>query len=510
MAADNDDDYDDDVYHVACPSELNEEQQQAFNAIVNERQNAFITGDAGTGKSYLLNALVSAFDGLGVRAVVTAPTGIAALNVGGVTIYKWAGISSFEADSSACVSNIIKWGKQHSWLNVQVLFIDEISMLHEHVLTKIDHIFRQLKANPTKVFGGVQVVVVGDFLQLPPVEKGKLTPTLCFDSRSWNNSFRVFYLKTPVRQLDPEFVHCLREVRKGKLSLESIALLNTRVVSTASSVSSSPTVIYSHVADVERENRLRLNALPGAPKSYAAVLKYDEGNPRAKADAEALVNSSRSPSLLTLKVGAPVMITANVKIEDGLVNGARGTVVELEDAAVVVQLDGQNKHIVLKPHVVERRENFERTPVSFAQIPLVLAYAFTIHKAQGLTLSNFAVDLSRIFAPGQAYVALSRARTLSDFYIIGHLNVAKIVALQSAKKYYLALEALPDTHDSLAIAKKMQTLQCSAFDRHFTCSVCEAIFCDDCSESLAGFIIPLDICRTCLNPDCTPTKRQRT
>ncbi len=316
-------------------------------------------------------------------------------------------------------------------------------------------------------------------------------PRLCFQSRAWRGMTEIHYLKMPIRQSDEEFIRCLREVRKGKLTMESIALLNSRSVRSVGLLHPPPTLIYSHVRDVERENAEKLASLPGDEHVIEALCVHGKSEREIKAF-DAFVNNLNAPKILRLKIGARIMITSNVKPENGQVNGAQGIVTEIRNGRISVLLSGSKDPIDVNLYEINRQEE-DGTYFSFKQYPLVLAYAFTIHKVQGLTLTNFAVDLSKIFAPGQAYVALSRARTLTDFYIIGDVDVSKITAIKSAKEYY----------------RKILGQSCSDIETHVICTVCEKIFCDECSHSIKDFMMTLEMCKACFNPPPRDIKRVR-
>ncbi|OQW67516.1 MAG: hypothetical protein BVN35_20190 [Proteobacteria bacterium ST_bin11] len=472
---------------IPIPECLNDDQKHAFDTVVNGRFSTFITGDAGTGKSFLLKQIIKAYDDIGRTTTVVAPTGIAALNVDGVTIQRWAGLSSFDYDVDRSLMLIRRAKRTTAW-HVATLIIDEISMLQGNILTKIDRLFRIIRGKPELPFGGAQIVVFGDFLQLPPVEKDKTkTAERCFQSPAWKYiAPHTCYLKTAVRQTDEDFINCLREIRKGDLSDLSISKLEAKIFQSSIPPEYVKTSIFSHNAAVDRENTRKLNQLPGEVVVYEAELKHD-GTESGRMEAIALANSSRSPQRLELKVGAQIMITANIKPEDGLVNGARGTVVALESYAVTIVLESdlaeQKTPIDIVPHLVEKRESLEHVPVSYKQMPIVLAYAFTVHKAQGLTLRKFAVDLSRLFDHGQGYVALSRATCFDDFIILGRFDIGKITACPLAKKYY---------RDLISGGK------CHIESSHKECMECRKVFCNECALPTRGYEEFAMLCTPCL------------
>lgn len=478
---------------IEPPESLNEDQRLAFDTAVNGRRSSFITGDAGTGKSHLLNEIVEAFTKASRRTIVVAPTGIAALNVGGVTVHRWAGIT-FDENVETSVDKIRRFKKTSAWTAVDTLVIDEISMLSGRILTLIDSIFRKLRKNYEAVpFGGVQIIAFGDFLQLQPVEKGVTNPKLCFESDAWNGVEKTCYLSTPVRQNDADFIRCLREIRMGYLSEECEKMLRCRLVASIDLVPSVSTILYSRVDQVERENTRRLALLPGEAFVYKGVLQSD-GSAYGQRAVKALAASSKSPEILTLKMDAQIMVTANISLDDGLVNGARGVVTYLDESCVIIALDSNpRKHITLAPKKIERRDGLDRVPVTYTQYPLMLAYAITIHKAQGLTMTNFAVDMRSVFEAGQVYVAISRARRFEDFVIVGELAKDKIFASLKAKNYYLKL--LSDGN-------------CPNKTSHSECVGCNQEFCVTCSVPMDDFMKSVGVCRGCMEGDA-PSKKSR-
>ncbi len=487
-----------DEFLVEPPAVLNEEQRQAFDIIVNKQKNAFITGDAGTGKSYVLTAIVDALTQLGRMVTVTAPTGVAALNVAGVTIYKWAGVSSFEDSLEEYIRKIKRYRKVLPWMITQTLIIDEISMLHPHILTRIDNVLRVLRNKPTKPFGGIQVIVVGDFLQLPPVTKNVREPPMCFTSTAWHGNFVTCYLKTSCRQDNPMFIQCLRDIRCGTLSQSTRDMLNTRVIASVGLIYGSndapPTILYPLVADVERENVRQLRNIPGKEEVFMAKTWFDESIlVQSTKDLESLIKDSRSPEHLVLKIGAQVMVTSNIDVTVGLVNGTRGVVTEMSELSIQIRLpSGKCADII--PITLSRSPGQGcPTSATFKQFPLVLAWAFTIHKSQGLTMSNFVVDLRKIFAEGQAYVALSRARNLSDFYILGDIAESGIKASRAAKEFYARLLGL----------------SCTSEEKHVVCANCTSVFCDECSKPMSEFLEAAKICQRCLFPQAHSSTPKR-
>jgi len=385
----------------------------------------FFTGSAGTGKSFTLRVLVEELKLLhgSDRVFVTASTGMAACNIRGSTLHSFAGIGLGNDTKENIVKAIMKTkrDKKKNWRKCAVLVVDEISMISGDIFSLVDYVGRQVRGNE-RPFGGIQLVLCGDFLQLPPVQAKE---GFAFESPAWKKAIKMnIELKEVIRQKNQKFVAILNEIRLGRLSPHHRAILAQRAgVDLDIGDGIEPTRLYPHRKDVRKENMLRLAEIEGETHTYRAV---DVGD---KYSLASLQNSCQAPEQLQLKVGAQVMLLKNQNFNLGLVNGSRGIVVGFtEDPSlpnphhdpaflfpVVRFASGEtvvsthNWDLTMGEKVLARR----------TQIPLCLAWAISIHKSQGMSIERVVLSLARVFAYGQAYVALSRVTSLEGLSLTG-------------------------------------------------------------------------------------------
>jgi ATP-dependent DNA helicase PIF1 len=414
---------------------LSPEQQAAVEAAA-RGHSLFLTGGAGTGKSFTLQQIIAAAKRTyahrpGAVAVV-APTGVAAVQVEGTTI--------------------------HSWRHVQVLIIDEISMVPDWLLDLLDRMGRETPSSSSngksksKPFGGIQVILCGDFLQLPPV-----AGAFCFKSNAWKQTIapqHCFELGYAYRQgADVEFASLLSEIRLGKRNDALLDALRQSSSSSSSSTKSNngiqPTRLYSKKMDVHAENMTHLNQLPAEPQVFAARDVGPEWafDPKTK-KASTWTNAA---ARLTLKVDAQVVLLKNLDVGAGLVNGARGVVTGFsthsaysEAGIPVVRFAcGITMPVSYAKWTLAKADHPNEVVATRFQVPLDLAWAITIHKSQGMSLDLVETDLSECFDFGMAYVALSRYRTLKGLTIKG-LSGASIKAHAEAVKFHEAIRADKD------------------------------------------------------------------
>ena len=381
-----------------------------FLDLVEAGENTFLTGAAGTGKSYNVRDFLRRHP----DTHVTASTGVAALNVGGMTVHRWSGMmlgpakgQSFEAFYSALV--------QEGRPNVRAAFnrvrrckrlvIDEISMLSGHAFNYLDFHCRRIR-DDHRPFGGIQVIGTGDYCQLPPVRTKAYDPyDWAFDSNAWTEAgFCKVELTRIMRQDDPDFARVLSKCRRGIMDQEVERLLRPRV---SLFPERNLTRLFTHNAMVDRWNTYCLGELPGPEFTREA----ETWGPQTQI--EFLEKNLLTPKTLKLKPGAQVMFTIN-RPDDGFVNGQTGEVVSVGVASLVVQSEG--REVEVTPYRW-RYDSNDPCTAWFEQFPLRLAYAVTIHKAQGLTLDSAFVDVRAAREPGQAYVALSRVRTLAGLHL---------------------------------------------------------------------------------------------
>lgn len=376
--------------------------------------NVFLTGEPGSGKSYTVNAYVSYLREHGIEPAITASTGIAATHIGGQTIHSWSGIgvksalTEYDIDRLAATEYIVKRIQK-----TKVLLIDEISMLSAETLNSIERVCRAVKLSD-EPFGGMQIVFVGDFFQLPPVSRGRDEMPFAFASSSWQAANPVVcYLREQHRQEDPVFLELLTALRRNEITEEHANLLNERIQEEGEFDSSEITKLFSHNEDVDRLNHAALQNVEGDMKMFKMTSTGRE------ALVAQLKKGCLSPEELYLKTGAVVMFTRNAQ-NGAYVNGTLGEVVRFEtDTRYPVIRTRSRREIVAEPAEWIVEENGKQL-ASIKQIPLRLAWAMTVHKSQGMSLDAAYVDLRQAFAHGQGYVALSRVRTLSGLYLAGY------------------------------------------------------------------------------------------
>lgn len=500
---------------VEMPISLTAEQQAVLDLVLKKRVNVFYTGCAGTGKSIILRTLIAKLHGLHGREAIaiTASTGLAAATIGGSTLHKWSGVGIGTGTGEQLVKRLEKQHNQLAvWRNTRVLIIDEVSMIDGHFLDKLEYVARRLRKNE-KPFGGIQLVLTGDFFQLPPVQKRDSQQSemavFCFESGMWKTCIHRTILLTKVfRQQDDELVRMLNAIRFGEVTpqlTETIRHLS-RTVSYPDGIA--PTELYATRREVESSNARQLESLPGeayqfhavdaAPKEYATLL-----------DSSLMVEKT-----VTLKVDAQVMMLKN-KPESELFNGSLGKVLffiterlervmkdfyRLIDDDVILDMRIVSRAIgnplimesldfkqdlnsrpmsrlpalqtminhakktspkePVYPYVrwsLDNNNRFhhelmlpERFPVDLPgaktglernQLPLMLCWALSIHKAQGQTIQRLRVDLRNIFEAGQVYVALSRAVSKDALQVL-NFNPKRIRANEKVKEFYKDLEVL--------------------------------------------------------------------
>lgn len=391
-------------------------QKDALN-ILKSGRNVYLTGAAGSGKTYTLNQYVRHLKERGVPVAVTASTGIAATHLGGMTIHSWSGIGIKDSLSDFDIEMLTQ--KEHLWdryNKTKVLILDEVSMIHPQVFDSLDRLARAMKGEEAP-FGGLQVVLSGDFFQLPPIVKGGATRYVD-SSRAWRDmDVRVCYLEEQFRQSDASLEGVLNEIRSGDISERSQEIFE-ELLSGERTPAHEPTRLYTHNADVDAVNEAELAKLPGKAFSFSM-------STRGKGSVLAgLTKSILAPETLHLKEDAIVMFVKN-NFEEGYVNGTMGKVIGFEDGMPTIETyDG--KTIYVTPATWEVEDD-GKILASAAQLPLRLAWAITVHKSQGMSLDAAEIDLSRSFVPGQGYVALSRVRSLEGLRLLGINHMALTV-----------------------------------------------------------------------------------
>ncbi len=415
-------------------STLNPEQSAALAAIKRGR-NIFLTGAGGTGKSHTIHAIYDWATKAGMRIAVTAMTGCAALLLGNgaKTLHSWTGVG-LARESPEQLATMVAKNKRATrrWVSTQILIIDEVSMMTPEFLDKLDLVARRVRKRASIRFGGLQLVLAGDFCQLPPVTKGDEPIKFIFEAPLWNTLVdEVHELVTLVRQKEPVFQQVLTEARLGRLTPESIKVLQERKGLAWHEMEIRPTLLFNRNAEVDTVNRVNMAALEGERHTYEAQDVQDPSK-RSSTDAASPLTTPDDPDVraalnrldtdapyeptLELCVGAQVMLITNMDQDAGLVNGSRGVVTGYSLSGLpIVRFLGCKDPVIIDRATWWLADNPD---IGRAQIPLRIAYAITTHKAQGATLDVALVDIGpSTFEYGQAYVALSRVRSLGGLYV---------------------------------------------------------------------------------------------
>lgn len=384
--------------------------------IMKSGRNVFLTGSAGTGKTYTLNKYIEWLHNHKIPVAKTASTGIAATHMHGTTIHSWSGIGvkDFISRTGLLKLKDKKYLKSNT-RNTHVLIIDEISMLHRKQLDLVNEVLKYLRQS-SKPFGGMQVILSGDFFQLPPVTKDSETSKekMAFMSNAWIEAKpTVCYLNKQYRQDQNELTNILNKIRLQDLSFKDYE----RLMKTSNqSFDIEPTKLYTHNMDVDRINAEELSKLEGD------LYKFEAKTSGNKKMLEGFVKSLLVPETLRLKKGAKVMFLKN-NHELGVMNGTLGSVtqfIDQEEGRKIPMVQLRNGRVLaVEPELWSIDNEKGGRLVSFKQIPLRLAWAMTIHKSQGMTLEAAEIDLSKTFEVGQGYVALSRLRNLEGLRLLG-------------------------------------------------------------------------------------------
>ncbi|KAK5989155.1 ATP-dependent DNA helicase PIF1 [Cladobotryum mycophilum] len=467
---------------------LSSEQEHVLDLVVNQNKSVFFTGPAGTGKSVLMRAIINKlrakYSREPDRIAVTASTGLAACNIGGITLHSFSGIGLGKEDASALVKKIRRNQKaKNRWLRTKCLIIDEISMVDGDLFDKLSQIGRTIRNNG-RPWGGIQLILTGDFFQLPPVPDGaqKRDVKFAFESATWGTSIdHTIGLTQVFRQRDPEFARMLNEMRLGQISQATVEAFRAlaRPLQFDDGVESAE--LFPTRAQVDGSNERKLRELPG--KSY----RFDSLDTGDQVIRDKLLSNMMAPKSLELKVNSQVMLIKN--LDESLVNGTLGKVVAFSDEKTfdmnspdsfdsdmpdamakarkklgafghdgdssssvqkfpVVQFiatDGVSRVILCQPEEWKVELPNGEVQAKRTQLPLILAWALSIHKAQGQTLERVTVNLGKVFEKGQAYVALSRATSQQGLRVLG-FDKTKVMAhprvITFYRQLYSAEEAL--------------------------------------------------------------------
>lgn len=434
--------------------------QECALDIMKMGQNVFLTGNAGSGKTYVLNRYITYLKEHDIPVAITASTGIAATHIGGVTIHAWSGMGIKEILNPYEIDQLEE--KQYLWDRYQktkVLIIDEVSMISGKFLDTLDLVCRSLKRNPDEPFGGIQLVLCGDLLQLPPVNSS-LDPegesSLIIDAMAWKSSKIVScYLTEQHRQHDHVFTQVLNAVRTGEPSYEHVDIIESRITEYDHDAHYHMTKLFTHNTDVDTINTNALNGLEGSAHEYGMTAK---GKSHL---IESLKKGCLAVEKLSLKLNTEVMFIKN-NPDKGYVNGTRGVVVDFTDDSKPIVLTKEGDRIT----VAEETWSIDdegKILASITQLPLRHAWAITVHKSQGMSLDEAVIDLSKSFTYGMGYVALSRVRSLEGLHLVGfsreslHLNPRVLLLDQNLQVRSTQAESRITELGKSAIEKKQES-----------------------------------------------------
>lgn len=378
-------------------------QEEALD-VLKTGNNVFLTGSAGSGKTYVLNRYITYLKLQNKPVGVTASTGVAATHLNGMTINAWAGIGIKHSLTISEINDLL----QRKYLRerirkTKVLIIDEVSMLSSQTFETLNEVLQAFKGNSLP-FGGMQIVLCGDFFQLPPIEK--FETSYLYSSPLWKAlDLKVCYLEKPYRQHDKQFLHLLDQIRHNEINTQTWELLKHRFFHIFTN-GITPTRLYTHNSYADMINNQQLAKLSGPEKVFNMESR---GN-------NILINFMKknclAPEELILKKRALVMFVKN-NFAEGYANGTMGRIIDFtEKEGYPIVETFSHKQIIIKPTEWTIEENGE-IQAKIIQIPLRLAWAITIHKSQGMSLDAAEIDLGKSFVTGMGYVALSRVRSLN-------------------------------------------------------------------------------------------------
>ena len=418
-----------DTNFVEASAQPNAEQAAVLAHVV-QGENVMITGSAGTGKSFLVNHICKELDAKGITYRVLAPTGVAALNVGGQTIHRFLGLRP-DIRTPDDYIKIFKRSKV-PWLTLKVLIIDEVSMIHPNLFMLFDAICRvHIRNRMGQPFGGLQLILLGDYFQLSPVpEKGDLpnAPKYIFETDVWKSlRLHVHVLTHVMRQNEEDFIAALNDLRVGIYS-DKVKAMIAACTTNVKQDGKHYVKLYSLNAQKNEANARALAELETEARTYRAV---DIGD-------EKYLQGCRAEKEITLKIGCPVMMLWNLP-ELELCNGSIGVITRYDESGLPVVKFNSGVTCAVKKQtwsVQEKQADGKRILASRTQVPLAVAWSITSHKAQGLTLCHVEVDLRGVFTAGQMYVMLSRAANSKGLIITG-FNRRAIKVDETVKQFYL-------------------------------------------------------------------------
>lgn len=413
---------------------LNEKQQKAYDAIC-KGKNIFLTGSAGVGKSTVIKKFLDDYSSY-KKIGITSTTGISAILIGGSTLHSYLGIGLGEDKVETLFSKIKNnYKAKQKWNITDVLIIDEVSMLKPELFEKLEMLGKLIRKNNLP-FGGMQIILSGDFLQLPCVKSEKFV----FESELWNQVIKeVHYLDEVVRQDDKEFISVLEKIRLGIIDKEVISLMNSRIdISLENEFGIQPTKLYCKNINVDRinnENLYRLMEEIGESYEYHVEYTFNQDLPFEII--QKYKKSLNIPEKSQFCTGCQVMLAINLDLSSDLANGSRGVITGFHEDYPIVQFSNGIKRKIIY-QTIEVTEN-KKIIMTYSYLPLKLAYCASIHKLQGSTLDLVEVDLGDLFEYGQGYVALSRVKSLKGLSI-KRIDYDNIAAHPKALEFYKTLK----------------------------------------------------------------------
>lgn len=431
------------LYENPTSGELTEEQTRILNAVLSGK-NVFFTGSAGTGKSFLLRKIISALPPDVTMA--TASTGVAACHIVGITLHQFAGIGLGTGTKERCIQLASRPSAASIWKKTKHLVIDEISMVDCEFFDKVEAVARHVRRTD-RPFGGIQLILCGDFFQLPPVSRTNDKAKFCFQSEAWQKCVHFnFELQMVHRQKDKAFVKILNSVRIGRVTDDIVDILKETAKQKIESNGVLATRLCSHVKEADEINEFQLDELKGESKVYTAL--DSDSSMTYMLDQQLPI-----PGKLVLKVGAQVMLLKNINVNSGLVNGARGVVINFKNDIPVIQLrSGTHYEAKMEKWAIKTSSG---AVIHRKQVPLKLAWAFSIHKSQGLTLDCVEMCLSRVFDAGQSYVALSRAQSLQSLRVLD-FNSQQVWANTAVLEFYKKFRRNLQEMEMIPLGKKIK------------------------------------------------------
>lgn len=426
---------------------LNSKQEEAFN-YVKEGYNTFITGCAGVGKSLIISKIKEWSIKKGKKVAVTATTGVAAANVGGGTIHSWASLRLGKGEACKFAFYIKKNESNYKrYFDTDILIIDEMSMGDFEYFTMFNQVAQIVRNNRNKPFGGIQLVLCGDFFQLGPIQKDRKEMRYIFEDLIWNDMVsKSVHLTEVYRQKNSDFIDMLNNVRVGDINDEIVSKIkSTEQHKLINENGIRPTILFCRNVDVDAVNLTGLEQLETKEHEFKSITYFE--NDEYKTLYEKSFTLSEE---LILKEGAQVMLIQNLDVPAGLVNGSRGIVSKIYEkddpeyptGGVRVQFaNGVLKTLMPFKQIFKNDNDTTECPERAyrVQYPLKLAYALTIHKSQGLSIDFLEIDMKGCFAAGQAYVALSRATSFVNLRVKNFTKQC-VITSPMVKRFYKQLE----------------------------------------------------------------------